>query len=30
VMTSENGTFFSISIPVQQKWLAKYGIFQKG
>ena len=30
VMTSENGTFFSISIPVQKKWLAKYGIFQKG
>ena len=30
VMTSENGTFFSISIPVQKKWLSKYDIFQKG
>ncbi|WP_295793771.1 tetratricopeptide repeat-containing sensor histidine kinase [Mucilaginibacter sp.] len=30
VITSENGTFFSVSIPVQKKWPAKYDIFQKG
>jgi len=29
-MTSENGTFFSVSIPVQKKWPAKHGIFQRG
>ncbi|MEO6977897.1 MAG: ATP-binding protein [Mucilaginibacter sp.] len=29
VMTSENGTFFSVSIPVKKKRLEKFGIFQK-
>jgi two-component system sensor histidine kinase UhpB len=29
IMTSENGTFFSVSIPVKKKWPAKYGLFQK-